>query len=369
MTMSPRVSVLSLLVLAACTGSPQRPPRDLAGVPVAQQLPVAERARITDGNVRRDFNYIESLQARIHALNERGVPAGSFQLAKAQCWLEWSLDEYHDQDRTGVIEETAGESLKIIQALEAGSPVDPATRIVATSTRVREDLWQGVAAARTDERFAAPRACGNATAACLEVKLIEAGHDYLETGWRHARPAIIEAEQMAAQLQRELTACPAPAMPPPPAVVAPVAAVEGDADGDSIVDNRDRCPNTPPPMRVDSNGCEIKAEIRLPGVNFASDSAQLLAGSFAVLDDAVATLRRYPDLRIEVAGHTDSSGADAYNQGLSARRAQAVVDYFKNAVVVNALTARGYGESQPVADNATAEGRAQNRRVLLRVVP
>jgi outer membrane protein OmpA-like peptidoglycan-associated protein len=220
-----------------------------------------------------------------------------------------------------------------------------------------------------DERFAAPRACGNATAACLEVKLVEAGHDYRETGWRHARPAIIEAEQMAAQLQRELAACPALVMPPMPVAVAPAAAIDGDADGDSIPDSRDRCPNTPPPLRVDSNGCEIKQEIRLPGVNFASDSAQLLTGSQAVLDDAVATLRRYPDLRIEIAGHTDSSGAAAYNQTLSARRAQAVLSYFAAAGVINALTARGYGEDQPVADNATADGRALNRRVLLRILP
>jgi outer membrane protein OmpA-like peptidoglycan-associated protein len=367
---SPRILVVSLLlVLSACTGSPQRPPRDLAGAPVTQQLPVAERARITDGNVRSDFNYIESLQARIHALNERGVPASGYALAKAQCWLEWSLDEYHDQDRTGVIEESAGESLKLIEALEAGREIDPATRIVATSTRVREDLWQRAVAARTDERFAAPRACGNATAACLEVKLVEAGHDYRETGWRHARPAIIEAEQMAAQLRRELTACPALALPPAPVAPVPVVAADGDVDGDSIPDSRDRCPNTAPPMRVDANGCEIKQEIRLPGVNFASDSPQLLTGSQAVLDDAAATLRRYPDLRVEIAGHTDSSGAAAYNQGLSARRAQTVLDYFKAAGVTNTLTARGYGEDQPLADNATADGRAQNRRVLLRLMP
>lgn len=375
MTPSPLNILIPLLVLAACSGSPQRPPRDLAGAPVAQQLPVAERGRITDGAVRRDFGYIESLQQRIRALNERGVPASGYALAKAQCWLEWSLDEYHDQDRTGVIEEAAGESRKIIEALESGQNVDTATRVVATSTRVREDLWQRAAAAHADERFAAPRACGNATAACLEVKLVEAGHDYRETGWRHARPAIIEAEQMAAQLERELTACPAPAVPPvadPPAPaaspVAPPLVMEGDADGDTIPDSRDRCPNTPPPLRVDSSGCEIKQEIRLPGVNFESSSAQLLSGSSTVLDDAVATLRRYPELRIEIAGHTDSSGADAYNQGLSARRAQAVLDYFRAAGVANALTARGYGESQPIADNATAEGRAQNRRVLLRIV-
>ena len=142
MTPSPRNILLPLLVLAACSGGPQRPPRDLAGAPVPQQLPVAERGRITDGAVRRDFSYIESLQQRIRALNERGVPAGGYALAKAQCWLEWSLDEYHDQDRTGVIEEAAGESRKIIEAL-AALAAEGATKgaRIALSLRLFTQVW------------------------------------------------------------------------------------------------------------------------------------------------------------------------------------------------------------------------------------
>ena len=87
-----------------------------------------------------------------------------------------------------------------------------------------------------------------------------------------------------------------------------------------------------------------------------------------VLDEAVTTLKRYPGLKIEVAGHTDSTHSDAYNQGLSARRAQAVLDYFvERGIPPDSLTAKGYGESMPVADNGSAEGRAQNRRVELRI--
>jgi OOP family OmpA-OmpF porin len=82
----------------------------------------------------------------------------------------------------------------------------------------------------------------------------------------------------------------------------------------------------------------------------------------------VATLKRYPDLRIEVAGHTDSRGAEAYNQDLSERRANAVATYLRDAGVTNSVSARGYGESQPVASNDTDEGRQQNRRVVLRVL-
>ncbi|MCS6948162.1 MAG: OmpA family protein, partial [Steroidobacteraceae bacterium] len=78
--------------------------------------------------------------------------------------------------------------------------------------------------------------------------------------------------------------------------------------------------------------------------------------------------KRHPELRIEVAGHTDDRGSDAYNLDLSQRRAEAVRDYLAKAGVANPLSARGYGESQPIASNADAAGRAQNRRVVLRVL-
>ena len=103
-------------------------------------------------------------------------------------------------------------------------------------------------------------------------------------------------------------------------------------------------------------------------MKFATNSADLLPESIPVLDRAVATLKRYPELNIEVAGHTDDRGADAYNLQLSARRAESVLTYLKDHGVTNLLTSRGYGESEPLASNATADGRAQNRRVVLRAL-
>jgi len=87
-----------------------------------------------------------------------------------------------------------------------------------------------------------------------------------------------------------------------------------------------------------------------------------------VLEGAVSVLKRYPDLKIEVAGHTDAQGSDAYNMNLSKQRAITVLDYLKAGGVTNELASRGYGERQPVASNATAEGRQENRRVVLRVL-
>lgn len=142
---------------------------------------------------------------------------------------------------------------------------------------------------------------------------------------------------------------------------------ELDGDGDGVVDSQDKCPNTPANTPVDNTGCELAAEFELVGVNFEFDSAKLTAGSVAKLDEALKILQRHSDLKVEVAGHTDSMGSDAYNQGLSQRRAQAVADYLigKGANAAN-MTVKGYGESQPVADNGTDAGRAANRRVEFR---
>jgi len=143
---------------------------------------------------------------------------------------------------------------------------------------------------------------------------------------------------------------------------------ELDSDGDGVLDSADQCPGTPAGARVDIKGCEIKNEIKLPGVVFATDKADLLPESYPVLNDAIATLKKYPELKIEVAGHTDSRGSDAHNQRLSQRRADTVAKYLRDGGATNDLKAVGYGESQPIEDNSTEAGRQQNRRVVLKIL-
>jgi len=144
---------------------------------------------------------------------------------------------------------------------------------------------------------------------------------------------------------------------------------ELDSDNDRVVDRLDDCPNTAASTRVDVRGCEIREIISLSGVNFESNSDRLLPGADTVLRDAVETLRMHPDLVVEVAGHTDSAGNADYNAGLSLRRANTVRHYLINGGVnPGNLTSRGYGEAQPIADNATGDGMARNRRVELRIL-
>jgi len=146
-------------------------------------------------------------------------------------------------------------------------------------------------------------------------------------------------------------------------------AVNEDSDGDGIVDSRDQCPATKEDARVDNSGCEIADIIVLQGVQFKTGSARLKGVSRSVLDGAATTLLRYPDMLVEVAGHTDSVGSKHSNQRLSLNRANAVRQYLLGkGVSAENLTARGYGDTLPVEDNNSVEGRAANRRVELRIL-
>jgi outer membrane protein OmpA-like peptidoglycan-associated protein len=140
-----------------------------------------------------------------------------------------------------------------------------------------------------------------------------------------------------------------------------------DSDHDGIIDTADQCPDTPAGDRVDNKGCSLPKVLNLHGVNFDNDKASLRPESAAILDDAVATLKRYPGLKVEIAGHTDSAGKDAHNLELSQHRANTVMEYFvSKGVTTDRMTAKGYGKAEPIADNGTTAGRFKNRRVELR---
>lgn len=142
---------------------------------------------------------------------------------------------------------------------------------------------------------------------------------------------------------------------------------EFDTDNDGVVDSQDKCPDTAAGTPVDNTGCDLAEHYNLKGVQFEFDSAKLTANSVNALNDGLAILNRNSELQVEISGHTDSRGTEEYNQALSERRAKSVRDYLvAHGVAASRLTSRGYGESQPVADNATDQGRAQNRRVELR---
>lgn len=181
-----------------------------------------------------------------------------------------------------------------------------------------------------------------------------------------------------------------------------------DSDGDGVYDYRDKCPDTPAGRQVNEDGCELDtdgdgivdgddkcptvyaktpdgcpiaeapqaepaplapaapAKLVLEDVNFDYDKATLRPEAHATLDQAAESLKAWGDGKVEVAGHTDSRGSERYNMSLSLRRANAVRDYLiGKGIAADRLITKAYGESQPVADNDTEEGRSKNRRVEL----
>jgi outer membrane protein OmpA-like peptidoglycan-associated protein len=163
-------------------------------------------------------------------------------------------------------------------------------------------------------------------------------------------------------------------------------AQDGDEDSDGVFDRRDRCPDTPENTEVDHRGCplpqypvavkpvepapqtEVITLSDAGNVLFDFDKSDLTPAAKAQLDTLMDKLRNADVVSIKVIGHTDSKGSDAYNQALSERRASSVAAYLlSQGLAPNKLTSEGRGESEPVADNASDEGRAENRRVELHI--
>ena len=160
---------------------------------------------------------------------------------------------------------------------------------------------------------------------------------------------------------------------PAPTPVADCSSLDDDGDGVNNCD--DKCPGSQAGQTIGPDGCPVPLTIDLKGVNFDFDQATLRPDGVVILDEAIAILGRYPQLRVEVAGHTDSIGSDEYNQGLSERRSRTVFDYLtSHGIDAGRLVGpNGYGESRPIAPNTNPdgsdnpEGRARNRRSELNV--
>ncbi len=148
-----------------------------------------------------------------------------------------------------------------------------------------------------------------------------------------------------------------------------------DRDGDGVIDKDDQCPDVP--GTVANNGCpELSVEVikalsdYAKTILFDTGKTTLKPASLKVLDNVVAILKEYPNARFHIDGHTDSVGSEANNQKLSEGRASSVVNYLiERGIPSNRLVARGFGESKPIASNATKDGRTTNRRTEINLIP
>lgn len=155
-----------------------------------------------------------------------------------------------------------------------------------------------------------------------------------------------------------------------------------DSDEDGVIDGVDLCPHTPAGSMVDKDGCPIEiseketelldtGRITVRNINFATAKWDILPESYPVLDEVGNILIQWPELRIEIGGHADARGSDAYNLDLSDKRANSVLNYLLTRfpqIMREQYSAKGYGEQEPVATNDTVEGQTRNRRVEFKVL-
>jgi outer membrane protein OmpA-like peptidoglycan-associated protein len=144
-----------------------------------------------------------------------------------------------------------------------------------------------------------------------------------------------------------------------------------DADGDGVVDAKDKCPDTPRGVPVREDGCppegleQVAGEWVIRGrLLFDTNKSTLKPEATEILDRVVDFMKKQPQWTVEIQGHTDNTGSLGYNMSLSQKRADAVRDYLvKGGVPASRLSTKGFGPNEPMESNDTPEGRAANRRV------
>lgn len=325
---------LSALALAGCASGPlnHETPGPAAGAAGLTAAP----ARITDSRLHADRATLAAVQTRLRRLNEAGVAQGHYALAKAQCWLDTARTQYEENDRTGYIEESLTESVRIAQALEAdrATQAGHATPLVARSTRLRDDLWVQLGQFKSQ---GSTLACTARTVACAEVRLVRAGHAEQQTGWRQATPHVQMVEDAVRLARVQAASC----------VPQPVAASGAKVISTAVVAASGVSPVTAPTVVV-------RESFTLPGdalFQFGkSDVAGLLPGGRERLATLAGKLKAYRTIQtVHVVGHTDRLGSETFNDHLSSARATTVLTFLESlGVKAISSVARGAGKREPV---------------------
>lgn len=365
----------SLIVVAALAlvGCAQAPVQTDGPGPAARATGLAPQAdRTSDTRIAADRKVMADLQLRLRHLSESGMGQNSYPLAKAQCWLDTAWSQYHENDRTGYIEESLAESQKIIRALEGDktAKVGYDTPLVARSTRLRDDLWAQLNALKMRDTSLV---CNARTIACGEVRLVRAGHAEQQTGWRQATPHVQMAEDAVRRAALEAANCqPALAAAKPAAAVAaapsaikptPVAATAPAAVQAQVVAGKETFTVLADALfKFDKSGRD-----------------EMLPGGMERLAQVAERLKRYRNIQsLTIAGYTDRIGGDEYNEKLAMARAQTVRTFLESQGVkaVN-VQIKSVGKREPLTANACSDKLSReeqvqcmqaDRRVMIEVV-
>lgn len=348
--------LVSALSLAGCAGWSAQDEKPAADARATGLVPQA--TRVTDERILGDRKTLEAVQQRLRALNEGGIPQNNYSLAKAQCWLDTAKTQYHENDRTGYVEESLHESVKIVQALEADKNARAGfdTPLVARSTQLRTDLWDRLAGFKGN---ASTLQCNARTVACAEVRLVRAGHAEEQTGWRQATPHVAMAEDAVRRAGEEAAGCaaPAPVVAVAPAVIPPAA------------------PPAPAPVVVQKESITLLGDALFKFNKSGRDD--LLPGGVERLREVADSLKQYRKIEsIHFVGHTDRYGKTDYNDALSLARANTVRDMLAGfGVQADKVSTEGRGNREPVVQCSTRPPKPEqtvcltpNRRVAIEVL-
>jgi len=298
-----------------------------------------EPNRISDEVIAEDMETIERLEQRIAALNAGGIPVANYHLSKVTAWMAFARYEYVDNDRTGIVEWALTQADVLVRIMEQGGEnISMGTVFMPGSRIVREDLWQKVAIMKGNKDFH----CAEGSLAELEVQLVRSSHEMDEMGWRHARPHIRKAEDLAEQAQRQIDACPQAAVfvPPPPP------------------------PPPPPPAEPPVVVAILRKLQRLANeVHFALDKAEIHPKTAKVLGEIISVLNAYPVISFDLNGKADHRGSPEYNMALSKRRADALVAYLiSGGISKNRMKVDAVGESEAPQSDSSLRDFAKSRQ-------
>ncbi len=350
------LAALALMGCAAGGALNEAPAASAQGTGLAPQ-----KARITDERIASDRQTLDGVQQRLRRLNETGIPQNSYSLAKAQCWLDTARSQHDENDRTGYIEESLSEAIKIAQALEADKSARAGydTPLVARSSKLRDDLWAQLANYKNQP---ATLACNAKTVACAEIRLVRAGHANEQTGWRQATPYVQMAEDALRVAKIEADSCVQPKALP---LVA--------AGGASAT-------ATASPVSIGKAGAiSRETYVLLTDTLFKfnrAGAADMIVGGQQRLADVARRLKGYQSIQtLVVLGHTDRMGTDAYNDKLSQARAKTVQAQLELLGVKSVSSvAEGRGKRDAVSNCSANQSRAKlitclqpDRRVTIEV--
>ncbi len=378
-----RSLIPSLLLLLALLAACAHDQGAVIGTRTATQivLPSAgrEQDRISDGAILADRRFLADLEKRLASLNANGVAARDYHLSKASAWLDFATEEYSDNDRGGTVEGALEQSVLLIRGLESRSPRLPMdTVIIKGSRRIRDDLWQRAEQFKQHAEFA----CVAHRIARLEVQLVWAGHEEIEGGWRHAKPYIEIAEEMANQIDVSFDAC-STARARLAEPTAETLAARSESVQPLTLPNPAPTPSSPPtPTLTPSATPPLLTPTR---ITLAADTLFRFQGAARddiqapALQELEALVRRLKGMgaihRILITGHSDRLGDAAYNLKLSQARADTLrMLLIDRGVKAEQVQAAGAGESEPLVTCSGDRAHAvlidclqANRRVEIRV--